>query len=65
VGSGRNRAIAIVSDPCRVPEIKTTTWVLNLSHAPLTVPGAEVFDWCGKALAGDVIPEGCGALVKC
>ena len=65
VGTCRNRAIAIVSDPCRVPEIKNTTWVLNLSYAPITLPGAEVLDWCGNPVAGEVIPEGCGALVKC
>ena len=64
VGINNSRSLAIVCDPCRVPELPTSGWVLNMSYAPLTVPGAEVFDWNGNALAGDVIPEGCGAFIK-
>jgi len=56
--------LAIVVDPCRVPKITKPGYLLNLSYAPLTVPGAAVFDWCGKKIAGDTIPEGCGARVK-
>ena len=64
VGSFNRSSLAIVCDPCRVPELPTDGWILNMSYAPVTVPGAEVFDWQGKPIAGDTIPEGCGAFVK-
>ena len=55
---------AIVTDPCRVPKFTKPGYLLNLSYAPLTVPGAAVFDMFGKKVAGDTIPEGGGARVK-
>ena len=64
VGSFNRSSLAIVCDPCRVPELPTDGWILNMSYAPVTVPGAEVFDWQGNPVAGDTIPEGCGAFVK-
>ena len=64
VGDTQKKAIAIVVDPLRTPAMEKDTWLLNMSYAPITVPGAEVFDWHGNAVAGDVIPEGCGAFVK-
>ena len=64
-GRGVSRDLVIVCDPCRVPEIKKTAYVLNMSYAPVTIPGAKVFDWTGKAVEGDVISEGFGALVEC
>ncbi len=59
-----NQTLAIVTDPLRAPEFKTSGYLLNCSYAPVTVPGAEVFDWKGEALPGDVIPEGCGAFIR-
>ena len=55
---------AIVVDPCRVPKFTLPGYLLNLSYAPLTVPGAAVFDMFGKKVAGDTIPEGGGARIK-
>ena len=63
-GTTPQAAIAIVADPLRVPEFKSSGYLLNLSYAPITFPGAQVFDWKGEALTGDVIPEGCGAYIK-
>ena len=64
-GEGKSDFIAIVTDPLRLPELpQKSGYVLNMSYAPVTVPGAQVFDWKGEALAGDVIPEGCGAFIK-
>ena len=64
LATSKQHSLAIVCDPLRVPELKTSGYVLNLSYAPITVPGAEVFDWKGEKIEGDTIPEGCGALVK-
>ena len=58
------KMLVILTDPLRLPELNKSAWVLNMSYAPVTVPGAEVFDWCGNPVAGDVIPEGCGAFVR-
>ena len=63
-GETPRHTIAIVADPMRVPELKTSGYILNLSYAPLTVPGAQVFDWKGEPVSGDVIPEGYGAFIK-
>ena len=64
-GEAKSNFIAIVTDPLRLPELpQKSGYVLNMSYAPVTLPGAQVFDWKGEALAGDVIPEGCGAFIK-
>ena len=64
LGETDTTAIAIVADPLRLPAVSKPTWILNMSYAPVTVPGAKVFDWKGNAVDGDVIPEGCGAFVE-
>ena len=63
-GSAGDQQLVIAIDPCRVPTLTKPGFLLNLSNAPLKTPGASVFDWCGKAVAGETVPEGCGAAVK-
>lgn len=62
-GETDKQDMIIVADPLKLPPVKRPSWILNMSYAPLSVPNAQVFDWNGNTIGGNVIPEGCGAFV--